>query len=408
MGILNPINLPYPDETDQVKFKLIWNLTVIASAVLIILTSVFFFDPSDAKYTYFAGLIVSLAGLTYLIITKRFFEVYIFYAIAGTLVLQIDSNLTLDTPHLANFFWVLLVTIMTVFGCNLRVASLFLFVNLIGIIIYSQLSLNNHYEIMNGVSNINSFAIALELVAIFSIISYVVFLFVKTRKMAEQKLIEANKALEAQNREIIKRDEEKTILVKEIHHRVKNNLQIIISLLRLQMSEIRNSEAKNHFSEAINRVMVMSSIHQKLYQENNLTDFDLEDYIREIALELKNFFKEDDDITISVDVDYKKIDIKTIVPVGLLLNELLSNSFKYAFNTIEKGIIDISIQNEGDYFKMMYSDNGIWKDQNKDESSFGLELIQILTEQLNGTKSRDITDKGTFYTFKLQSIPDKS
>jgi two-component sensor histidine kinase len=406
MGLLNPTNIPYTDETDQVKFKLIWQLTVIGCFVLSLLTFIFFFDSSDAKYTYLIGLCIAAGGLTYLQITKKYFALYIIYATAGTIILQIDSNITIDTPHLSNFFWVLLVTIMTVFGCNLRIASFFLIVNLLGIIIYSQLSLNRHYKAMNGISNVNGLAVALELVAIISIISYIVFLFVKTRRTAELKLIEANKALAAQNKEILKRDLEKTVLVKEIHHRVKNNLQIIISLLRLQMTEIKSSEAKNHFSEAINRVMVMSSIHQKLYQENNLTDFNLKDYIEELAYELRTFFIEDDAIIISVKTNYQNIDLKTVVPVGLLLNELLSNSFKYAFKSATQGRIDIILAGNKDHFTLSYSDNGKWLKKENDDNGFGLELIEILTEQLNGGKTIEINEKGTFYTFKLQSLND--
>ena len=408
MGILNPKNIQFSDETEQVKFNLIWQLSVIASIVLFIITTVFFFDPSNAKYTYLSGLLIAVFGLIYLRTTKNYFVLYIAYATLGSLILQIDSNLTLDTPHLANFFWVLLVTIMTVFGCNLRIASFFLIANLIGIVIYSQFSLNKHYEAMHGISNFNSLAIALELISIISIISYIVFLFVKTRKNAEDKLIAVNKELAAQNKEILKRDDEKTVLVKEIHHRVKNNLQIIISLLRLQMTEIRSSEAKTHFSEAINRVMVMSSIHQKLYQENNLTDFDLNNYVEELATELKNFFREDDDISINVNAHYHNIDIKTIVPVGLLLNELLSNSFKYAFQSVSKGVISIDITEKEGHFELKYADNGKWINKSKEENGFGLELIDILTEQLNGSKSIVTDENGTFYTFKLQSLNEES
>ncbi|OIQ24344.1 MAG: hypothetical protein BM555_07210, partial [Crocinitomix sp. MedPE-SWsnd] len=95
-----------------------------------------------------------------------------------------------------------------------------------------------------------------------------------------------------------------------------------------------------------------------------------------------------------------------IVPIGLLLNELLSNSFKYAFEDKSEGIIKITIDGKGEFFELKFSDSGSWKENKKQDNGFGLELLDILTEQLNGTKEVSKTTEGTFYTFNLQSIKD--
>jgi len=216
----------------------------------------------------------------------------------------------------------------------------------------------------------------------------------------------ANKELEANNVLIQKRDAEKTILVKEIHHRVKNNLQIIISLLRLQMVELKGAESKKQFSEAINRVMVMSSIHQKLYQQKDIAQFKLSSFIEELSSELKLFFKEEFPVEIKINSEYEDIDLKTVVPVGLILNELLSNSFKYAFDGMDSGKIQIIGTEQENDFILNYSDNGIWKEPANENSGFGVELIEVLTEQLNGTKEFSVTDKGTEYKFTLKKMKD--
>ncbi|MFT4603193.1 MAG: two-component sensor histidine kinase [Arenicella sp.] len=408
MRLFTPKNIVFESEVEQAKFNLIWRLSLVALIVLSALSLVFIPDPSNAKYTYLIGCSFSLFGILYLKLTKKSKAVYIFYAAAGSLLMMIDANVTLDTPHLANYFWIMLVIILSVFGTTLRIAAFFLIVNSLGIIYYTVFTMDKHYHVMNSISDVNSIAVGLELICVIGVISYVMVLFVKTRNLAEKKLLKSNAQLASNNTEILKRDEEKTILVKEIHHRVKNNLQIIISLLRLQMMDIKNTEAKEHFSEAINRVMVMSSIHQKLYQEKNLTDFNLKEYIEELAEELKMFFCEEFPISIDTNVDFNRIHLKTIVPLGLLLNELLSNSFKYAFEDKESGNIKISIKEDGDFFILEYSDDGNWKNYDSEENGFGLELLKILTEQLNGTKYFETNEKGTFYSFNLQSVQDRS
>jgi len=406
MGLFTPKNIVHKNEVEQAKFNLIWRLSIVSTIMLTILFASFISDPSDAKYSYLIGLSIVILGLIYLRITHRSKAIYIIYASAATLLILFNNNVILDTPHLANNLWILLVIILALFGTNLKTALIFLGINCFGIIYYAIFSLNDHYVKMQSISFENSLPIGLELICVMSIIIYVVYLFFKTRDSAAKKLTKTNSLLEENNAQILQREEEKTILVKEIHHRVKNNLQIIISLLRLQMMDIKNIEAKEHFSEAINRVMVMSSIHQKLYQEKNLTNFNLQEYIIELSQELKLFFKEEFPIKIEVDVNYENIDLKTIVPIGLLLNELLSNSFKYAFEEKSEGEIKITIDGKNDFFELKFSDSGRWKENKREDNGFGLELLDILTEQLNGTKKVSKTAEGTFYTFNLQSIKD--
>lgn len=260
----------------------------------------------------------------------------------------------------------------------------------------------DHYDIIVNTQEESALLIAFEIPMIMAIISYMIYLNNKAHENVQNDLMQANKNLAVNNVEISQRDDEKTVLVKEIHHRVKNNLQIIVSLLRLQMSDVKSAEAKKHFTEAINRVLVMSSIHQKLYGQQDISRFDLQPYIEELATELKQFYAEDWPIEIDVETKFEDIDLKTVVPLGLILNELLSNSFKYAFNDRTEGRIRIQIEDLGTYFTMTYSDNGVWREVEKKDRGFGLELIETLTEQLNGIKSRSTGQNGTQYTFEMQ------
>ena len=208
--------------------------------------------------------------------------------------------------------------------------------------------------------------------------------------------------LEDQNKLILSKNSENETLLKEIHHRVKNNLQIVISLLRMQSMEMKSEESKTYFTEAINRIMAMFLVHQKLYGEKELSKIDLEKYIEELVNDIIaiSFDKNNIELLIKVNVEYLSLD--TIMPLGLLINELASNSLKHAFND-KDGQISIVINQTGDKFDFDYSDNGIWKTPVSDRVSFGVELIDILTDQMNGSKVLD-TGNGTHYSFKLTNL----
>jgi two-component sensor histidine kinase len=234
------------------------------------------------------------------------------------------------------------------------------------------------------------------------IIGYFIYKFIQTTAYAESKLRSANDELNKQNELIRAQNEEKTVLLQEIHHRVKNNLQVITSLLRLQSGEIESEETQLHFEDAINRVMTMSLIHQKMYQENNLSKIDIADYFNTLIGDLIDSSSIKIPIEVSVVSDLERVGSKSIVPLALLVAELISNSLKHAFT--EKGRINVSLKSgEGNEFILNYEDNGKWKEQSN-ENSFGLQLVQLLTEQLEGSFERVSTTSGTSYQFRLANL----
>lgn len=219
---------------------------------------------------------------------------------------------------------------------------------------------------------------------------------------SERTVLAINKDLTNQNEKIKAQDEEKSVLVKEVHHRVKNNLQIISSLLRMQSNEINNEEAKVHFEEAVNRVMSMALIHQKLYQGKSLSDIKLNEYFEELSVDLQEVYKNEKNIHFNFDIQIDKIGLKSIVPLGLLYNELVSNSLKHAFENKEQGEIKINITKNDEGYSFIYSDNGQWK--GNVENGFGTELVETLTEQLDGSYNLNKTEDRTVYDFKFQNL----
>jgi two-component sensor histidine kinase len=176
-------------------------------------------------------------------------------------------------------------------------------------------------------------------------------------------------------------------------------LQIIISLLRLQKEDLISDEAKTHFNEAINRIMVMSLIHKKLYQEKELAHISIESYLTELATDINSISNLGFPVNFNVSSKIDQVGLKTIVPLGLLVNELISNSVKHAFTKMEKGTINIEIKNfNANSFKLIYNDDGTWVEPNKENPSFGLELISILTSQLEGECSK--IDSEFIFTLK--------
>ena len=300
-----------------------------------------------------------------------------------------------------------MMTILLVYiGLGVRWGFGFVLLNLVPIAYFLNFKVNEHISSIPDQTEDEKLFLTIEVSACLLLISYIIYQFVKISKSSEEALRTKNTELKERNEFIEKSNEEKTILVKEIHHRVKNNLQIIISLLRLQMADVKSVEAQESFSEAINRVMVMSSIHQKLYRQEDIARFSIQTYIHDLAKELKQFFAEEKDIVIDVQTEIKDVDLKTIVPLGLIINELLSNSFKYAFKDRDNGSVNIIIEDLGTYLEMRYTDDGIWKEKSEEGTGFGLELIETLTEQLNGLFRRESTGSGTIYSFELQKLKE--
>ena len=235
----------------------------------------------------------------------------------------------------------------------------------------------------------------------FLILAYLVNQYVIFQTHSRLQLKKLNFNLEQQNQTVINRNRENITLIKEVHHRVKNNLQIIISLLRMQRSEIASEENQEQFTIAINRVMTMSLIHQKLYQEKEPSRINITDYIDDLVSELLSVSNKQ--VKLSMNSKEEFAGLKTIVPFGLLVNELISNSLKHAFPNRENPEITIEIKKKSDYeLTFIYADNGNWVEPKEGSSSFGLELIDVLTEQLDGSYTRE----GSRYAFDINTMDD--
>jgi len=208
---------------------------------------------------------------------------------------------------------------------------------------------------------------------------------------------------------IQQKNEENKLLMREVHHRVKNNLQIISSLLGVQISNSENDKLKRILQESQNKIKSMSLIHQNLYKGDEFAKVSVQSYINELVNEIKSSFVKDDiGINFNLDIKEKQIPIGLAVPLGLILNELITNSYKYAFLDYDnaENTIDIrfnQIENTSRY-AVMVKDNGKGLPDDLDVenlSSFGLQLVYGLTGQLHG-EVRITQDNGTTFNIELE------
>lgn len=186
---------------------------------------------------------------------------------------------------------------------------------------------------------------------------------------------------------------EKEMLLAEVHHRVKNNLAVISSLLNLQLNTVTNEYTRQILLESRNRVASMALIHQKLYRQDNAEDVDFDTYIHELVAEIRNSYPFETPLSIEVNIIAQRIplNLTKAIPCGLILNELLSNCYKHAFQGKDRGEINISFtanNNDPELYELSVKDDGSGLPENfnpTELNSLGITIIESLTQQIDGT-----------------------
>jgi len=226
-------------------------------------------------------------------------------------------------------------------------------------------------------------------------------------------IIEKQKGdVEQKNNKLQKLLGEKELLIREIHHRVKNNLQIISSLLSLQSNTVNDKNIDEVLKQSQSRVNTMAILHNKLYQTEDFSNVPIKEYLQQLISSISDSFNSEKcrvDFNINAE-EKERFNIDTAIPIGLIINELVTNSFKHAFSGRDKGIINIKLAKiNGNNYLFTFADNGTGIPENfrkKMAKSFGLELIEMLVQQLNG--SLDIINKnGTTFEINFFSVEDK-
>ncbi|HXB41403.1 MAG TPA: two-component regulator propeller domain-containing protein [Bacteroidia bacterium] len=244
---------------------------------------------------------------------------------------------------------------------------------------------------------------------IFGLLAVGIYLLLKYRT---KKMELENQKLEDQVKlrtgEILKQKNEIEVLFKEVHHRVKNNLQVINSLLNLQKFYIHDQRMLDIFKDCQNRIYAMAVIHERLYETNELSALNFNEYIKKLIKQLGDTYQTKIPVTYETEVNVDKLDLDTLIPVGLLINEIISNSLKYAFDEEpgKNNVITFKMYKDGSsHFRMIIGDNGKGSKIDIDEThiTFGLELIKMLVDQLHGSIAR-LPQQGTVYQIIFSAL----
>ncbi|WP_264550498.1 histidine kinase dimerization/phosphoacceptor domain -containing protein [Flavobacterium sp. N2820] len=248
---------------------------------------------------------------------------------------------------------------------------------------------------------ISSFLILMALISII-----VFFRITKSIKKRNRIIENSNLALSKSQLLLQKSLHEKEILLKEIHHRVKNNLQLVMSLLNIQARESDSRDLDDFLEKGQSRIISMALIHENLYQTDQLDNVNFQEYIENLVHNIKNTFNhQNDNILTEIKAVDANFDIQTSIPLGLIINELYCNILKHAFPEQKQGKIVIELNHKDhDNFQLTVSDNGVGLSDNaSDKKTLGLELVYLLVDQLCG-KITLLKDQGTKYIIDFKEI----
>lgn len=194
------------------------------------------------------------------------------------------------------------------------------------------------------------------------------------------------------------------MLLKEVHHRVKNNMQVISSLISLQSDKITDQESLERLRESQNRIKSMALVHESLYQSENLASIDPSGYLRNLTSEVIASYSLETAITVDFSITVHAMDLDTALPCGLIVNELVSNSLKHGFKGRAKGTITIGLDETDDEYILSARDDGCGLPADFDVTSLdslGIKLINVLTRQMRGTIEIETGGPGGSFTFHI-------
>ena len=364
--------------------------------------NLYFFDNlSMSKIVDFAAIFIALPVLFLAFFTKTFLEIKQYSKInivLNLLILTLISSVVffISSNYFLQYRNIIPIILMSyLFGITLysfikknAQAKLILFgwavILFAGLIMYLSsagilnIDLSSYYVV--------EISFALEALVFSIALANRIKILQEEKNIIQASLIEEQKGNEEKlNKLVIQKTnnlntalEEKNILLKELNHRVKNNMQTIISLIRLQNDRIEDININNLLTTIQNRISAMSYLHELLYQKDTITFIDANEYFERIIFEVEQSFNED------INIDYKietTISSESAIYCGLIINELVTNSFKHAFNNKQKGLINIIFYNKNNEYHLFYSDNGKGYKPEEKKESLGLILIETLARK---------------------------
>ncbi len=375
------------------KYKLIINLCLVFFTISSFVSIVILLVNPD-PLTVGLRLHVPFLMLLYLYMLRKGFRfnlVAVLFILHLFLLLSFLCLFVVNGNYTAGLMFVLLVLLS-----NYLVGKLFpwiIFILTSTVLIFSLVL--PYYNITPALHTL-PFPVDPKINLVFFII--ILMLFANMLEIANQSV------LNGLNNSLQDRLSERETLLKEIHHRVKNNLQVIMSLLSLQSAYLKDEKVKRILNQSQYRINSMAATHEMLYQSGDFGKVNYTDYLEQLINNLINSMKgKDGNIEYTIDAENIYLNLNTAIPLGLIINEILTNSLKYAFGENVKGLITIHLIALNDKrLKMEIGDNGKgFSPSDKRPKSIGLKLIHKLSYQLEGGIVKDNTKKGTNYIIEF-------
>ena len=285
-----------------------------------------------------------------------------------------------------------------------RLQALFCFIY--AVLILSLLLLEYFYPHLvtpytSNAQRIADYAISLLYTLFFT--ALVIWLFRRSYHREQQTIIQQKKELETLYNEAQEKNEYIQSLIRELHHRVKNNLQVVSSLMSLQSNRMEDEQAKMALEDGKTRVDAMALIHQKLYLDHELAAVNMQDYLEQLTASLAGSFGLHPSVVqTNVNLQQAAMNIDRAVSIGLITNELVTNAFKHAFNGIKNPRLLVQLEQKENKLQLVVADNGIGlKNKQQAENNFGLKLVDILVNQLDAAVEVS-NHEGTRYLIQME------
>lgn len=394
----------FVDFHEKIKYKLVKHLCIFFVILMSVVTVVNYSNEHFSAMPNVFAVGMCLIALVFLKYTKNYRLVAKICAVVSFFIIS-GAFLFLKATHYLTPMWMIVNIIFVFFILGKRWGISILICHFLLLFYYMIFYHEANIVAVEAFSGNDIATFITEYSIVGFAIGYLLNLYILTTKYSEKELQENNNILIEQNKIISKQNSEMEVMLREIHHRVKNNLQIITSLLRLQANST-SIESGGFYQEAIDRVTAMAIIHEKMYQSGSLSKFDLEKYLKSLVDSLLTSYSIEQKPTFEIEVKVENMKSKSIVPLALLINELLLNSLKHAFPNQENPEIVIRLEDleksSSTRFLLYYSDNGTWVENAV--ASFGTEIIQAMSEQLEGEMELKTSNSGTEYIFNLANL----
>jgi len=383
------------------KINLVLRVNYISSALAIVFSAVCLFFLKITEIIPYVFLFFGLFNLLNTFAFKYHKNLTLTYNISSITALVCALIITLYTGGISSpFIFTLALIVFAGYVTTRQYGQVYLnLILFLVILIYSQ-SLEDFSFTRNVIPE--------ESQNLFNLLS-VMFSVYLLGNVFGKNLLRTHHRLYKSKMAIAQQMKEREILLKEIHHRVKNNLQTVSSLLSLQSRSIEDTKMKGLIKSSQNRVISMAMVHEMLYMRDDLSKIEYESYVQELADYLVRSLKgTENHVKLNIDIHDIKLGIDTAIPLGLLINEAITNALKYGIKDDAEGEIQIALKKvkDSDYI-LNIGDNGVGFPETityKNTKSLGLKLIHNLARQLKGSISRDSSKKGTYYVVKFKEV----